>query len=466
MAVYHFRQNLKAKDLKGDTEKRISELFKATKGFYNEMIRESKKDGIQARYDLNSSVCKRSPNFKKLGQQISRSVIGNFNINFDNYRKNMNKDASYLTPKYRTNRSEFFIAFFGSMFSINQKTGQLYIRTESGIISFDISKKFFAKIKKFKMVRLHKAQESYYLVFEYIKENKPMQYTKYTVQRSAGLDLGVDALITVYAEYAKPLIISGKQLKFMNYKHKKMIEKAKSQNEKNMINEKRIQKEKAMFNVACSRLFAYLNYAKVDTLYVGDFSGVKENGPTARNFFMISYYLLKRKMKDYAKKNGVKIFFIEESYTSKTSFFDREKPYFRNHYIGQRVERGRFRTGFGVKLHADINGAAQILAKRVDVVNRDNVMWKPFFIDLVDENTKLRRQWREALGKIYKTKKKINSCMLEIKDPKTHVLTYSCGYNTTSLECLYDKVFYDKDLKKVIIESKENVRRFKEFAKI
>ena len=60
----------------------------------------------------------------------------------------------------------------------------------------------------------------------------------------------------------------------------------------------------------------------------------------------------------------------EESYTSKASFIDGDDiPVYapddgRQHtFSGRRVKRGLYRTGSGVLVNADINGAANILRK-------------------------------------------------------------------------------------------------------
>ena len=54
----------------------------------------------------------------------------------------------------------------------------------------------------------------------------------------------------------------------------------------------------------------------------------------------------------------------EESYTSKTSAVDLEKPCKHETYLGRRVHRGLFRSATGKVINADINGSLQIIRKK------------------------------------------------------------------------------------------------------
>jgi putative transposase len=51
----------------------------------------------------------------------------------------------------------------------------------------------------------------------------------------------------------------------------------------------------------------------------------------------------------------------EESYTSKTSFLDRELPHQQALYLGHRLKRGLFQAADGRFIQADVNGAYQII---------------------------------------------------------------------------------------------------------
>ena len=60
---------------------------------------------------------------------------------------------------------------------------------------------------------------------------------------------------------------------------------------------------------------------------------------------------------------GLEVETREESYTSKCSWIDDESIEKHEEYVGKRVKRGLFRSMNGIKINADLNGAANILRK-------------------------------------------------------------------------------------------------------
>lgn len=60
---------------------------------------------------------------------------------------------------------------------------------------------------------------------------------------------------------------------------------------------------------------------------------------------------------------GIRVIIIEESYTSKCSFLDREPVGKHEQYLGKRVKRGLFRASDGRDINADVNGSLNIVRK-------------------------------------------------------------------------------------------------------
>jgi len=56
---------------------------------------------------------------------------------------------------------------------------------------------------------------------------------------------------------------------------------------------------------------------------------------------------------------------VNESYTSKCSFFDNEKVEYHRKNKGTRIKRGLFRTFNGKIINADVNAAYNIIKKAV-----------------------------------------------------------------------------------------------------
>jgi len=88
-----------------------------------------------------------------------------------------------------------------------------------------------------------------------------------------------------------------------------------------------------------------------------------------QKFLQIPTAKLKNRIEQLCEQYGIDFVETEESYTSKTSFLDNdvlpkigEKPEGWKS-SGVRTNRGLFKTGKGIKINADCNGAANIIRK-------------------------------------------------------------------------------------------------------
>lgn len=64
-----------------------------------------------------------------------------------------------------------------------------------------------------------------------------------------------------------------------------------------------------------------------------------------------------------SQEAGINVILTEESYTSGTSFLDREEPVKRSYDKSRRIHRGLFMSSNGREINADINASYQILKK-------------------------------------------------------------------------------------------------------
>ena len=92
---------------------------------------------------------------------------------------------------------------------------------------------------------------------------------------------------------------------------------------------------------------------------------------TNQNFVNIPFNLIIERLRYKATLAGINFMTVEESYTSKTSFLDREKLHSYKHdkapknytFLGDRFTRSLFRSKDGYIIHADINASFNIIRK-------------------------------------------------------------------------------------------------------
>ena len=98
---------------------------------------------------------------------------------------------------------------------------------------------------------------------------------------------------------------------------------------------------------------------------------------TNQNFVFVPHAKLIGMIKYKCERKGVLVLTVEESYTSKCSFLDREElcsqtrvfvddygdQVKREWYQGKRVKRGLFRSGTGILINADTQGSLNIIRK-------------------------------------------------------------------------------------------------------
>jgi len=112
----------------------------------------------------------------------------------------------------------------------------------------------------------------------------------------------------------------------------------------------------------------------IDTVVVGHNARWKQKSDMGKKnnqtFVQIPFHKLIAAIENKCIKEGIRFLKQEESYTSKASFLDKDRvPVWskedRTHYLfsGKRMTRGLYRSKSGRCIHADINGALNILKK-------------------------------------------------------------------------------------------------------
>ncbi len=191
----------------------------------------------------------------------------------------------------------------------------------------------------------------------------------------AGIDPGVNNLVTVGFNNAKGFRVNGRPLKAINQHYNKRVAHYKSKLKGGKKTSKRI---KAITNKRNNRVKDYLHKASkavvnqlvsnnVSVVAIGHNKEWKQDTNMSKvnnqNFVQIPHSKLFQMISYKARLQGITVVEHEESYTSKCSFMDNETIGKHEVYLGKRIKRGLFRTAQGRLINADLNGALNILKK-------------------------------------------------------------------------------------------------------
>ena len=226
---------------------------------------------------------------------------------------------------------------------------------------------------------------------------------KELVNSSVSIDLGITNLVAIYDPSDKQIMIKGNYLTSLNcyynslidiyrslrYKKTKHLDASSNKYKEKIID--RINKECAMKNIPKeeyiekqyydllikrkNKIENYLNnvvaniydmYKSKKHIIIGYNHGwktkVNMGKKMNRKFYNVPYSKLIYKLKE---KFGDKLIITEESYTSKCDALMLEPIQKNDIYTGNRESRGLFISGNGMRLNADINGAINIMRKKI-----------------------------------------------------------------------------------------------------
>ena len=348
-------------------------------------------EGEFLKYEKNYALLKNSPNYKTLNSNMAQQILKEVDCSFKSFfgllklakqGKYAFKDCKlpYYLPKdgyttliigfVRLNGNKLILPFSNS-FKKTHKSVEITIPP----ILLD---------KTIKEIRIIPKANARFFEIQYIYKAECIQRNLNT-NNALALDLGVNNLITAVSNSGKSFIIDGKKLKSINQWFNKENARLQSVKDKQHLGKKPTSKQKAAarnrnnkvndyMNKAARKLINYCINNDIGTLVVGYNETFQRNSHIGKqnnqNFVNIPYGQLRNKLEYLCKLNGIVFVKQEESYTSKSSFWDRDDIPVYNadnpqeyEFSGNRIHRGMYKTKDGITFNADVNGALNILRK-------------------------------------------------------------------------------------------------------
>ena len=277
-------------------------------------------------------------------------------------------------PKYKHKTTGRHIIPFTNQ-QVKYRDGYLYFPTKSNIPPIKTRLDLSQEHLDLQQIRIVPCSNSYKIEIIYTKGiNLPPKQNIIS-----GLDLGLDnfATISIYNYNTNPLIINGKGLKSYNKFFNKQLASLKSQAMKrnNLHTTKKIQSLhrnrlnyfKDFYHKASKHIVNYLVENKVGYIVIGKNKNWKQNSPLSKEvnqtFIQIGHSQFIDILTYKLLEQNISVYISEESYTSGTSYLDKEEPTKENYNKSRRIHRGLFRSNQGYLINADVNAAFQIIKK-------------------------------------------------------------------------------------------------------
>lgn len=372
----------------------LKELSHTAKNLYNQAVYNIRQYYFQENkylnYQKNNSLLKSSDNYKTLNsnmsQQILKEVDGSFK-SFFNLLKKKNKgmyNAKVKLPSYLPKNS--FTTLVIGFVRLNEDT--LVIPYSN---SFKKNhKKILIKIppillgKKIKEIRIIPKFNARFFEVQYTYEVQEEQ-RNLDKNHALAIDFGINNLATCVTSKGKSFIIDGKKLKSINQWFNKENARLQSIKDKQKYGKKPTLRQKYLYSSRNNKVNDYMsktarkiiNYClenNIGTLVCGYNETFQRNSNIGKannqTFVNIPFGKLREKLEYLCKLYNLRFVEQEESYTSKSSFFDMDilpkfeadKPQTYS-FLGKRIKRGLYQTSKGYILNADVNGALNILRK-------------------------------------------------------------------------------------------------------
>lgn len=289
------------------------------------------------------------------------------------YKKNPKKfKAPPRRPKYKGMTGQYKIALPYDAVSTSANSGYFTL-ANTGIEIPNIGNEEVAEIE------INPSRYGYRIIVSYVNiSNAPDIRTSH--DHICGLDFGLAKAFTLASNHSdlRPTMVKGGHLRYINRKAERAVSKLREKLPKGVTGSKKIdrivQKQRNRTDTlihTMSRRVAEFCYVNGISLLVCGYNagwkqGVNLGSKTNARFTRFPYRTLLNQITYKCRDDGIVVLEREESYTSKTSFVDGEaiSKSKDGEYSGKRVVRGMFRTAEGLWIHADVNGALNIMRKQ------------------------------------------------------------------------------------------------------
>ena len=357
----------------------------------------------------------KNPDYNALPANTAQEVLKQVDKQYSSFFKLLKKKQSgqyskkVNIPGYK-NKNGYNILVYNRMFISQKHLDKGIVKIPKTNIEIKVNKD---KLKDFSQLRIILSGEEIALEFVYDSEVKDLLVNN----RYYALDLGVNNLAAVSSNCSRSFLINGKPLKQINQRFNKtrahlqeklnirqqvlstiedksieitdeVFKEAQKKNKDkirytshkiNKIAEKRKHKIEDYLHKTSRYIINQAVENQVGTIFIGHNSGWKQDinigDVNNQNFVNIPFNKFINMVQYKGLLEGIKVEVLEESYTSKASFLDKDfiPTYDENvetnyKFSGRRIHRGLYKSNKGL-INADLNGSFNIMRKGLESLN-------------------------------------------------------------------------------------------------
>lgn len=357
-----------------------------------------KETGSYLGYRKLYNKIKHTKEYKSLNSNIAQNTLRELDSNYKSFfallklKQEGKYDKKIFKPRKDYSKKYRVLYINKSQISFNKDTRTFRLPAQAGYyknhdpIIINVPKCIdFSKVRQVQIVP--KFEGSFFAV--HFISDAQIEVEEKTDNNYLSLDPGINNLLTAVDTYGNSFIIDGRFIKskntFFNKKRKEITVMKKKQNHEHktkkeiLIERKRENQIKDYFEKASKYIVDYCLKNNISTIVMGCNENFQQSSNIGkknnRDFSFLPLGQLRKSLQWRCEDIGINFIEQEESYTSKSSFFDndilpkyikhkdRDKSYVKPSFLGKRIHRGMYKTNNGYILNADVNGALNIMKK-------------------------------------------------------------------------------------------------------
>ncbi|MBR8837046.1 MAG: transposase [Stigonema ocellatum SAG 48.90 = DSM 106950] len=358
-------------------------------------------------YDLQTDF-KENYHYKMLQSQAAQSVCHKVAENFKSFKQLLDKHYGEGTkkpklPGYRKKGGMFEVTYPGQSVQITSEHGIVFAFVSTGlqfkkqhkenVIGTELNERLKFRVPDAvdvsKLVELTITSKHGEIYVHWVTRKKNETIVSLNPDSVLGIDIGLNNFVTCIPNTGeRGFIINGRPLKAINQFYNKTVSKLKKGKDENFwsgslarVTQSRNNQVRDFIKKSARTIINKCLESGIAKIVFGWNQGIKNEIDNGRvnnqNFVQVPFTSLRDTLKYLCDRYGIEFLVIEESYTSKMSFFDGDElPVFGKETeaqkeqkpSGKRTKRGEYKTGNGIVINADANGAANILRKaKIDI---------------------------------------------------------------------------------------------------